>query len=61
MGNEFAGEVFEIGGNVTDFKSGDKLVSLTALETCGKYSYCKNDIPILCKNRNSIGMTLTLL
>jgi L-iditol 2-dehydrogenase len=55
MGHEYSGTVVEVGSLVEDFSVGDKVVSLTAVETCGKCSYCYEGLLMLCENRRSIG------
>jgi L-iditol 2-dehydrogenase len=55
MGHEFSGTVEELGSAVKDFSIGDRVVSLTAVETCGKCSYCYEGLLMLCENRKSIG------
>lgn len=55
MGHEYSGIVAEIGGDVTKFKIGDRVVSLTAVVTCGKCSHCREGLLMLCNERKSIG------
>ena len=38
-GHEFSGVVVETGKNVTDFQVGDRVVTLTAIQTCGECEY----------------------
>jgi L-iditol 2-dehydrogenase len=49
MGHEYSGTVVEIGAEVEDFQVGDRVVSLTAVVTCGS---CRL---MLCNQRKSIG------
>lgn len=55
MGHEYSGTVHEIGRNVTALKKGDKVVSITAIVSCGKCRYCREGLLILCDKRLSIG------
>ncbi|WP_238364034.1 zinc-dependent alcohol dehydrogenase [Mesobacterium pallidum] len=53
IGHEFAGEVLEVGREVTDLKPGD-LVAAAPLRGCGACGPCRNGDPAWCDN----GMTL---
>lgn len=55
MGHEFSGVVVEVGDRVNNVKVGDRVVSLTAARTCGHCDYCLAGIPMLCRERVSIG------
>ena len=55
MGHEFSGMVAEVGEGVQGFACGDRVVSLTAVVTCGHCSHCYAGIPMLCDQRLSIG------
>lgn len=55
MGHEYAGTVVEVGSEVKDFAVGDRVVSLTAISTCGHCRYCYEGLLMLCSNRLSIG------
>ncbi len=55
LGHEFSGIVEEVGRDVQDFEPGDRVVSLTAVVTCGHCVYCHEGIPMLCEERLSIG------
>ena len=55
MGHEFSGTVYEVGSGVTQFKPGDRVVSLTAVVTCGNCKYCNEGLLMLCEKRLSIG------
>lgn len=55
MGHEFSGHVHKLGKNVTNYKVGDAVVSLTAVVTCGHCRYCQEGTPMLCSERKSIG------
>src|SRR5690606_1372996 len=55
MGHEYSGTVVETGSEVTRFRVGDRLASLTAVVTCGKCPYCREGLLMLCDQRKSIG------
>lgn len=55
LGHEYSGYVEEVGGNITNFKKGDRVVSHTAAVTCGECYYCKHGLLMLCTDRKSIG------
>jgi len=55
MGHEYIGIVDEVGKNVTNFKKGNYVISLTAAVTCGKCRYCREGLLMLCDKRKSIG------
>jgi threonine dehydrogenase-like Zn-dependent dehydrogenase len=53
-GHEFAGEVVEIGPNVTKYSIGDR-VTVEPQYGCGKCSYCRNGHYNVCKNKVVLG------
>lgn len=55
MGHEYAGTVVAVGSAVEGFAVGDRVVSLTAVHTCGHCTYCYEGLLMLCKERLSIG------
>ncbi|MGO4890550.1 alcohol dehydrogenase catalytic domain-containing protein [Anaerobacillus sp. MEB173] len=55
MGHEYSGVVVEVGEEVDRFKVGNRVVSLTAVETCGACTYCNQGLLMLCNERKSIG------
>ena len=55
MGHEYSGTVVEVGAEVKDFQVGNRVVSLTAVVTCGTCSYCNQGLLMLCNQRKSIG------
>jgi L-iditol 2-dehydrogenase len=55
MGHEYSGVIHEVGEGVTAFKPGDRVVSLTAVVTCGSCKYCSEGLLMLCSERLSIG------
>ncbi len=55
LGHEYSGIVAEIGKNVTEFKVGDPVISMTAAYTCGHCRYCNDGLVMLCPERKSIG------
>ena len=54
LGHECAGEVSEVGSNVTSLAVGDHVVVDPNLR-CGVCRYCRSDRPNLCENLVSIG------
>jgi len=54
LGHEIAGKVLAVGEDVVDFKSGDRVASLTYIP-CGKCKYCKSGNENLCKQRLTFG------
>lgn len=54
-GHEFSGVVSEVGKNVTSFKPGDKIVTLTAVDTCEECEWCRQGLRMLCPERKSVG------
>ena len=55
LGHEYSGVVAETGAGVTGFRPGDRVVSLTAVVTCGHCVYCHEGLLMLCEKRKSIG------
>ncbi len=55
MGHEFAGEVLEAGGDVTQFKPGD-YVSGESHWVCGHCYQCRNDQKHVCANTRIMGV-----
>lgn len=55
LGHEFAGEVVEIGENVTEVKVGDRVTSETTFYICGKCKYCQSKDYNLCSSRKGLG------
>lgn len=55
MGHEYCGVIDKAGEGVTGFTVGDRVVSLTAAETCGTCRYCREGLYMLCDKRKSIG------
>ena len=53
-GHEFAGDVVEIGANVTKFKVGDR-VTANLFDPCGRCRYCIRGKSNLCKNPRRTG------
>jgi L-iditol 2-dehydrogenase len=55
MGHEFSGIVAAAGEGATDFKSGDRVVSMTSAHTCEQCEYCFSGHRMMCPSRRSIG------
>lgn len=55
LGHEYAGTIEQIGASVQGMEIGERVVSLTAVHTCGVCTYCQQEIPMLCEERQSIG------
>ncbi|CAN5734755.1 2,3-butanediol dehydrogenase [soil metagenome] len=55
MGHEFAGEVVEVGSEVTRFKPGDR-VGPDVLITCGECYWCKRHLVALCPHQAALGL-----
>lgn len=55
LGHEFAGEIVEVGENVSDFKVGDRVTSETTFYICGECEYCQNGDYNLCNHRKGLG------
>ncbi len=53
-GHEFAGEVAEVGSEVTAFKAGDRVTADNAVP-CGYCYYCRRNKPLYCENFYSLG------
>ena len=53
-GHEFSGEVVEAGSEVTDFKTGDRVVGCPNM-VCHKCKYCLSGHPARCENLHTIG------
>jgi D-arabinose 1-dehydrogenase-like Zn-dependent alcohol dehydrogenase len=56
MGHEFAGEVVEVGGEVTAIRIGDR-VAVPFHEACGTCAYCRQGRSNLCDAMEFLGMT----
>lgn len=54
-GHEFSGVVSEVGTNVAEFKPGDRIVTLTAVDTCEECEWCRQGLRMLCPERKSVG------
>lgn len=55
-GHEFCGEVVEVGSDVTEWKSGDR-VTCDNTVLCGYCYYCRRNQPLYCQNFYSLGCT----
>jgi len=56
LGHELAGEVTEIGDNVTNLKVGDR-ISIDPNIYCGACEFCRSSRPHLCDQLQAIGVT----
>src|SRR5712671_1927672 len=56
MGHEAAGEVMELGANVTDLKKGDR-VTFDSTVYCGRCFFCQRGDINLCDNREVLGVS----
>ncbi len=57
LGHEFAGEVVEIGKEVTTLRTGD-MVTAEEMIWCGYCTPCRNGYPNHCENLEEIGFTI---
>jgi len=55
MGHEWCGTVEEVGEGVTDFKVGDRIVSMQNIHTCEACYLCRDGHPMLCADKRSLG------
>lgn len=55
LGHEVAGEIVEVGGQVSDISPGMRVTTETYYATCGECMYCRRGQTNLCLNRLSIG------
>ncbi|MDR0624121.1 MAG: alcohol dehydrogenase catalytic domain-containing protein [Treponema sp.] len=56
MGHEAAGEVVETGGDVRDYKAGDR-ITFDSTIFCGRCFYCQSGQVNLCDNRMVLGVS----
>ena len=56
MGHEFAGEIVELGENVTGWQVGDPVVSETRTGSCGVCRYCQSGVPQVCPDKRPFGI-----
>jgi 2-desacetyl-2-hydroxyethyl bacteriochlorophyllide A dehydrogenase len=55
LGHEFSGEIVHIGGKVTSWKVGDRVVAECQSLVCGKCRYCRTGHPEACSSKRSPG------
>jgi len=55
LGHEFAGQIAEVGKNITRWKVGDRVVSDGAADVCGVCDNCANSQFHICAKRISMG------
>ncbi len=58
LGHEFSGTVEAVGADVSDFRSGDRVVSETAAYICGKCAECRTGNYNQCPNRLGFGVLI---
>jgi L-iditol 2-dehydrogenase len=58
LGHEFCGVVARVGGAVSGFREGDRVVSETAARICGECYYCRTGEYNLCPKRLGFGYGL---
>jgi len=57
LGHEFMGEVVEVGPEVKNLQSGDRVV-VPAIIACGRCFFCQRDLWSLCDNSNPQGLLM---
>ena len=55
LGHEFAGEIEEVGHNVTGLSVGDRVACETHAYVCGRCDYCRSGAYNLCQSRLGFG------
>jgi L-iditol 2-dehydrogenase len=55
LGHEFCGTVTEVGGSVSSFLPGDRVVASNPARTCGGCYHCRAGNPFMCSKRVSVG------
>lgn len=55
LGHEYVGIVDETGDEVTKFKKGDWITSMTTYSSCGECIYCKEGKVMFCPDRKGLG------
>lgn len=55
LGHEFSGEIVHIGGKVTSWKVGDRVVAECQSLACGRCKYCRTGHPEACDSKRSPG------
>ena len=54
LGHEFAGEIVEVGRDVTEWRTGMR-VTVAPVIACGQCHYCRHRLENLCLNRTALG------
>jgi L-iditol 2-dehydrogenase len=54
LGHEVAGDVIEVGTDVTGFQPGDRVI-VDPQWTCGECDYCRQNMPNLCLQKHVLG------
>ena len=55
IGHEFSGEIVHIGGKITSWKVGNRVVAECQSLVCGKCRYCRTGHPEACSSKRSPG------
>lgn len=55
IGHEFAGEIVEVGGNVSGWKVGDRVVSEQHVKACGRCRQCLTGNAFACSSKRAPG------
>ena len=55
LGHEFSGEIVHIGGKITSWKVGNRVVAECQSLVCGKCRYCRTGHPEACSSKRSPG------
>lgn len=55
LGHEFGGVIIQVGKKVQGWNEGDRVVSETAAEICGRCVYCRSGMYNLCPHRKGFG------
>ena len=56
MGHEFSGVIAAVGGKVTGWKAGDRIVSETRTGACGVCYCCQSGYPQVCEHKRAYGI-----
>lgn len=56
MGHEFSGQIAAVGRSVSGWQVGDRVVSETRTESCGRCRYCQSGSPQICPEKRPLGI-----